>query len=119
MPPSTPGDAHLYFRMVRCHTKAHQAKGHKLLLVDVYVGPGVVLETNTAGGFKEEAGPPQGHPSPRQSKKTQLKWPRRLALPIHEQKEGSQCSFCPDKGSRGTEQQEKLRSDLRDFQQRM
>lgn len=74
--------------MVRCHTKAHQAKGHKLLLVDVYVGLGVVLGTNTASGFKGEAGPPQGHPSPRQSKKTQLKWPRRLALLIHEQKDG-------------------------------
>jgi hypothetical protein len=43
LPPSTHSETHLYFRVVRCHTKAHQAKGHKLLLKDVHVGLGMVL----------------------------------------------------------------------------
>lgn len=45
-PPPTLKDTHLDFRVVRCHTKAHQAKGHELLLVDVYMGPGMVLGEN-------------------------------------------------------------------------
>lgn len=48
MPPEgptfcAPRGTHLHLRVVRCHPKAHQAERHELLLVDVHLGPGVVL----------------------------------------------------------------------------
>jgi hypothetical protein len=74
--------------MVRCHTKAHQAEWHELLLVDVYVGMGVVLREENSRWVQGGSWAPTGSPFPWQSKKTQFKWPRNLALPIHEQKQG-------------------------------
>lgn len=38
-----PRETHLHLGVVRRHAKAHQAERHKLLLIDVHMGPGVVL----------------------------------------------------------------------------
>lgn len=45
-----PRETHLHLGVVGRHAKAHQAEGHKLLLIDVHVGLGVVLGERVAGG---------------------------------------------------------------------
>lgn len=59
-----PRETYLHLGVVGCHAKAHQAEGHELLLVDVHVGPGVVLGKRAAGsGLREGLGPYVSSPS--------------------------------------------------------
>lgn len=53
-----PRETHLHLGVVGRHAKAHQAEGHKLLLVDVHVGLGVVLgRGRQLVGLRERLGP--------------------------------------------------------------
>lgn len=59
-----PRETHLHLGVVGRHAKAHQAERHQLLLVDVHVGPGVVLgRGRQLVGPRERLGP-MGPPFP-------------------------------------------------------
>lgn len=59
-----PRETHLHLGVVRRHAKAHQTEGHQLFLVDVHVGPGMVLgRGRQLVGLRERQGP-TGPPFP-------------------------------------------------------
>ena len=59
-----PRETHLHLGVVRRHAKAHQAERHKLLLVDVHMGPGVVLGRGWKLVGPRERRSPMGPPLP-------------------------------------------------------
>lgn len=73
-----PRETYLHLGVVGCHAKAHQAEGHELLLVDVHVGPGVVLGERAAGSGLREGLGPTCPPLPGQSRRAQLRGLRTL-----------------------------------------
>lgn len=117
-PPSTPRETHLHLRVVGCHAKAHQAKGHELLLEDVHMGPGVVLgEKAVADGAEGEAGPLLVLPFPGQRNTAHLSGLRTQGGLDALQRERPLTPHLPrepEHRNGAAQQQGRLRSDLED-----
>lgn len=85
MPCSEPRETHLHLGVVGRHAKAHQAEGHQLLLVDVHVGPGVVLGEKAMAVGPRRA--PVGPALPRTKQESPAQWANKVALTLCKERE--------------------------------